>query len=201
MPRCGYNRMATLMVKGVLKDIKTNCLDYHQNNNNNNIDGEEPAARHATIAVISRRRITDHLDVLTTARSHSLLVLVRGRALYGVEVDALRSLDANSAFFLAQHWDVDGEAKVTFQLVHTFQRDRNLVTMLVSFHPAPPLAASLDYDLQGAKLYSSVVDYWPYVTVERCDGEARNCQLSGPYADLWRLLEHKYNFTTQVEGR
>ncbi len=145
--------------------------------------------------------ILDYLDVLGVVSQHHLLLLLQDRELSKVETEALQLVQVNSAFYVAEQLQ-SGTPSSSFWLVHTFQRETNHVRIGVSLTTGigdGRYDLEMDYNLQGAKLHCNILNWWPYFEVDRCnlDGE-KDCTVSGPHADIWKLLERKYNFTTQV---
>ncbi len=180
-------RLAATLRRRALRNLKVNCLD---------VAAVAAGAAAGSLAAV-RENISEYFDVLGVLKPHSLLVLLEGRGLDGAELDALRSVRVTSAFFLMEFWN---DWRAAPSLVHTFKFEEDVVVMPASLSrpglPAPALKVS--YDLQGARLRCNAIDFWPYHAVGECADGHRDCDLFGPYADVWHLMEKRYNFTTQV---
>ncbi len=198
MPDCRRGgREAASLRRGALRDLALNCLSL--------VDiasGHHGQHSEGVLALVGDDNdLQDYIGILEVVRSHSLVMVAEGRELSEEELDLFRAADISSAFYLAEVRDGGGMA---FWLVHTLKNEQRSVMMPISFSKTHldggkdvPLM-KFKYDMQGARLFCNSITFMPYHVVEKCNNEFKNCHVYGPYADIWKELEERYNFTTQV---
>ena len=205
MTSCGDTtgrRLALSIVRSDLRGVKVNCLEVGLVSSGQGTLGNSEG----TLAIVEDKGLTDFFGLLDLVNPHNLALFLRRRKLTKHEEDLLANLSITTAFYVAEHWKANFSSAASYSLVHTFKHDKKLVRMEVTFLKASNKEGEtmflprVNYNLEGARLYCNVITFKPYHIVKKCDNMSRNCIVIGPYADIWRLLEAKYNFTTQVKN-
>ncbi len=160
----------------------------------------EDGATRGTLAVV-RGDLPNFVNILDKVKPHSLVLIMDKMRLTSGELSILEKANVTSAFYMLELQ----EGLTHYWLVHTFKDQSKVAKMPVSLSSSYStkrddvvLVPKISYDLHGAVLRCNALTYSPYFAVENCDTELKNCQVSGPYADMWKEMERKYNFTTQV---
>lgn len=78
----------------------------------------------------------------------------------------------------------------------TLKHDHHLIQN--KWHLKNGIEFQRNYDLQGAKLHSSTLNWMPYINAFDCDQEMRFCKAFGVNFDIIQVISEIYNFTFYV---